>query len=144
MKKEEEERKQKKGQQGMRLRSLLVRRLQTRERRSTKIRIQKKMIYWIIKRSIKKRCQEEEEEEEFDQKTKKMIEEEHKIWKKRRRRIDPMGDVFVQEAKMLDPNARLQNEESFIEYLPSFLSVQYIKCVMLPATNEICMENEMK
>ena len=85
---------------------------------------------------------EEEEEEQLDnKKTKEKKEEERKTWKKGNRRVDPRADVFVQGAKLLDPNSDLWNVKSFVEHFVAFLPVQYIKEEMLPVTNKWAKEN---
>ena len=84
--------------------------------------------------------EEEEEELSVDKKTEKRKEEE-KVWKEGKRRVDPRGDIHIQGAKLLDPNAELWDEESYLEYFLAFMPVKYIKNEMLPATNKFVKDH---
>ena len=88
---------------------------------------------------------EEEEVEEVEELNEKKREEEmteeKKIWKEGRRRVNPRGEMYIPSAKLRDPNAELWDDTSYLEYFFVFLPVDYIKEVMLPATNQFAKEN---
>ena len=88
--------------------------------------------------------EEEVEEEEVelpsDKKKEKLVEEK-KIWKEGRRRVDPRGEINLQSARLLDPTSNLWDEDSFLDYYFTFIPVDYVKEVMLPATNHFAQDN---
>ena len=88
--------------------------------------------------------EEEESTEEESLDEKKICEkkkEEKKMWTKGNRRVNPREDIYTQAARLTDPNALLWTDESFLEYFQTFLPQDYIKGVMLPATNKKAKEN---
>ena len=80
--------------------------------------------------------EEEEEEEEEQGKKKKEIK-----WKKGTRRVDPKGGRHIPGARLTDESSNLWDESSFKECFLTFLPVEFVKDVMLPATNKVAKEH---
>ena len=57
------------------------------------------------------------------------------------RYIDPLGDVFIQGARLTNKNTGLWNEKLHKECFLTFLPVDFIKNTMLPATNAFAKAN---
>ena len=54
--------------------------------------------------------------------------------------MNPREDINIQSAKLVDPNASLWDETSYLEHFVAFLPLDYIMHVMLPATNKFAKE----
>ena len=62
-------------------------------------------------------------------------------WKLGGWNIDPRGIVNIPGAHLMDPLADLFEDDSYVDYLLTFLPVPYMKEVMIPATTKFCKDN---